>query len=103
VSLEVVGIIGLALVAVVLAVRNGGLRAERSKAEERASRLEAQLQTTMREFTDYRTRMRAQLDSLHADIETLESDLANCSSPGSRRARLERLLSKARHRADGQG
>jgi len=55
---------------------------------------EKQLQETSREFIAYKKRTRKQISDLKADIESLEDDLGDCASPGARRARLERLLSK---------
>ena len=96
------GALGFAITAVVVAIRNGGLREEKSnleielsRREQRIHQLERSYQATSREFAEYRRRSIDQMRVLHDDIMQLEGDLAECSGPGDVRRRLQRLLSKA--------
>jgi len=91
----------LALVIAGMAFRLAGLKADAVDADAKRHTTEKQFQETAREFAVYRSRTKLQLAALRQDIEELESDLEKCTLPGSRRARLERLLSKAADRENG--
>jgi len=91
----------LSLVVVGLALRMSGVKADAMDADEKRRNAEKQLQETAREFATYRRNTKAQLAALHDDIADLELDLEKCTTPGARRSRIERLLSKTEHREDG--
>lgn len=82
--------------AIALALRISGLRSQSEEADERRADAEEKLKETAKDFADYKRRTEDQLDALRGDIEDLEDDLETCNTPGARRARLERLLSKTR-------
>lgn len=79
----------------VLSLRLSGLRSQAEEADERRLDAEEKLTELTADFDGYRSRTEDQLEALRGDISELEDDLENCESPGARRARLERLLSKA--------
>jgi predicted secreted protein len=87
----------------VLSLRQSGLRSEAEEADERRTDAEKKLTKTAENFTDYKRRTEDQLAALRGDIEELEDDLEKCTAPGARRARLERLLSKAANPKDRDG
>ncbi len=91
----------LALAILALALRQSGLKTDALDADQKRHAVEKQLQETAREFATYKDRTRQQLGAIRADITELEQDLDQCTTPGARRSRLERLLSKASDREDG--
>lgn len=93
-------IIGVQAVALlVFSLRQSTLKDEATEAEHRRISADKQLAETSRELVEYKVRGRAQLRALREDIEKLEADLEICTTPGARRTRLERLLSKTEDRS----
>jgi chromosome segregation ATPase len=91
----------LAITVAVLALRLSGAKTEAADADRAKKVATSKLKETARELLSTKERSSRQLADLRKDIGALEEDLANCSSPGAARSRLERLLSKAADRADG--
>ncbi len=87
-------LIGFAGTAVGLAMRNGTLAARVAQLEANGTSAEKQLQTTAREFADYKIRTDAQLVADAAEAKELRDDLEKCSAPGSQRDRLDSLLGR---------
>lgn len=100
-SLLAIGMAGLALTVVGLALRMSGLKTDSLDADHKRHGAEKQLQETAREFAKFKKNTGAQLSALQDDILELEHDLEKCTEPGARRSRIERLLSKASHRENG--
>lgn len=90
---------GAAGTAVVLALRMSGLKADAKDADTKRANAERELETAARELETARDRHAAQLSSIRLDLEGLEHDLESCECRGTRRDRLERLLSKAANRS----
>ncbi len=91
----------LALASVGLAIRIAGLRKDVADADHARHSVEQQLQSVAREFANFRERIKKQTADLQKDIDALETELQNCSSPESRRAMLRRLLSQATGYSNG--
>ena len=96
-----VGMAGMAITMVVLGLRLSGAKTDAANADRERHNANKQLEQTAREFTDYKKRTTHQLENLRDDIMQLEGDLAQCTTPGATRSRLERLLSKAAPRENG--
>jgi hypothetical protein len=88
------GALGFALTSVVLAIRNGGLRVEITKADKARHDVEKQFSETAKEFVEYKRRTEDRFKALKHEIEELENELENAAIPGARRDRLNRLLSE---------
>jgi TolA-binding protein len=94
-----IGVLALAILA--MAVRLSGLKADAVDADHKRLAAEKQLRETAQQLASHQERTKQQLADLRMDIAELEHDLEQCTTPGSRRARLERLLSKAADGANG--
>lgn len=99
ISVLAITIASMAAAMVVLGLRLSGANAERDKAIASRHTVETTASAIAKEFGQYRKHKEAQMEALREDIEALENDLANCTTPGSRRERLRSLLSKAEARA----
>ena len=89
-------IAAMAAATVVMGLRLSGALRERDKAVLSAQRAVDTSITVAEEFKLHRERKRAQIRGLMEDIEALGDDLENCTTPGSKRARLRSLVSKAK-------
>jgi len=85
----------MATAMVVMAIRLAGAQTAEAKALMNRNRAEIMATNVSQEFRDHRTATKARFLALLEDIERLEDDLENCSTPGARRSRLRSLLSKA--------
>ena len=83
---------GLAII--VMAIRISGRRADAIEADNARVIAEEHLKKLNSEYEEHRNLNTKHLNALRDDIESLEKDLDNCVTPGSRRRRLELLLSK---------
>lgn len=100
-----VGILALACVAmaagmVAMALRLSGLNDERDKALAAHHMAEANSIRLAEEYTTFQNVAQVQRTVLLEDIERLEDDLQNCSTPGAVRTRLRSLARKAKARPD---
>lgn len=89
-----ISLAGASGIVAILAIRNGKLNVELGNATGHSSNAEKQLSETSREFLEYKRRTDAQLAAVRADVEELEKNLDECTIPGARRDRLNRLLGK---------
>lgn len=89
-----VGMLGSTATVVVLALRNGGLKAEVQQATTFRKAAEEAMTLTVQSASRERTKYKAQLADLQSTIEVLENELEKSSRPGDHRARIQRLLSK---------
>jgi len=96
-----IGMAGMAITMVVMALRLSGAKTEAAEADRFRHIANKQLEETAHEFTEYKSRTMHQLANLRDDIVQLEMDLQSCGTPGAVRDRLERLLSKAADRENG--
>lgn len=95
------GMAALALVIVVLGLRLSGAKSDASKADQARLVAISQLEGLAREYGSHQKRTEARMEALRKDIKELENDLETCTTPGARRERLRRLLSKAATGEDG--
>ena len=84
---------GLAITAVVLALRCAGLKADAKDADHRYRMVEAQFQQLSREHKAHIEATDRHVQKLHEDIMSLEQDLEACNDPSVVRRRLRALLS----------
>ena len=93
--------VGLAVTCVVLAIRNGGLKANAREADLFRKQADADLKKTAEKLADYRARAEAQIVDLMEEIDELEDQegevIAAIKDPAvrraRRRARVVRMLS----------
>lgn len=98
-----VGSIGFALTCVVLAIRNGGLKADAKDADTKRKIAEKTLIEKTAEYKDFKQRAQKQIVDLMEEIDELEDQetrvIASIKDPDTRRARRKsrvlRLLSEA--------
>jgi len=88
---------GAAGTAVALALRMSGIRTDAQDADHKREAAEKASQEAADALEDARTRHASQLEEIRREIGELEHDLEGCECSGMRRARLERLLSKAKN------
>jgi len=84
--------------AVALALRISGIKADAKDADTKRADAERELEAAARELATSRERHAEQLKAIREDVEGLERELENCECSGSRRDRLERLLSETANR-----
>jgi len=70
----VLGSVGLGITAVVLAIRNGGLKAEIQEADQLRKAAEAALAVQTTESEDQKLRAKAQIASLRKELERFENE-----------------------------
>ena len=93
------GVLALAMAA--LAMRISGMKGEVEKAKARTTAadlerdmMERNLIAASHEFKNEITKWNAIRSSMRADIELLEKDLEQCSTPEARRKRIQHLFAK---------
>lgn len=89
-------IAAMATTVVVIGLRLSGAKSDRDKARAAQKVAEDTAIEVSEESARYKKHKEAQIRSLLEDIEDLENDLENCSTPGSKRERLRSLVSKAK-------
>jgi len=90
--MTIFAIISLAMTAIGLAVWNGYLRSDATKADTARDRANETTKKLAAEYSDFRGRKEEQLDTLNKELKDLQEELLSSSSPDARRAILNRLL-----------
>lgn len=111
VGLGVAGLLGLAITSIVLAIRNGGLKADARDADTKREIAEENLKNNEAKHLDYKKRAQKQIADLMEEIDELEDQesaaIAAIKDPrvrrARRRARVLRLLSEEANAESGEG
>ena len=89
----------------IIALRMSGVKRDRDKADAARKEQAEEAKKATTALADQKKRAAARIEDLENEIKQLETELDSCTTPGSRRRAINRLLQKAssarRDAADG--